>query len=96
MDQLVVISKLDLSNFGCPYCGSVKGGIFIINGTCSIWGCEDCAFECAIVLASINEVNQFDIRNTKIVDYVGNHPRRIKSGTYRSPYMNRTKEACLS
>lgn len=69
-----VISNFDLVKFGCPYCGSLDGSTFIINGTCSIWGCHSCNKECAIVGRDLKEVHQFNIIDTKLVDFIGNHP----------------------
>jgi hypothetical protein len=76
MDTLLVISNFDLTKFGCPHCGSVEGGIFIVNGTCFIWSCDNCTEECAVVGKSVDEMSQFTIRNTDIKDLIGNHPYR--------------------
>lgn len=72
--ELLVISNFDLIKFGCPHCGSIEGGTFITNGTCTIWHCQDCQQDCAVVGKSIEEVNQFVIRDTDIRDLIGKHP----------------------
>jgi len=71
---LLVISNFDLTKFGCPYCGSLEGCVFIINGTCYIWSCESCIKDCVVVGKSITEVAQFTLRNTDVKDLIGNHP----------------------
>lgn len=74
MDLLLVISNFDLTKFGCPHCGSVDVGVFIINGTCSIWVCASCCEDCAVVGKSVEEVSQFTLRDTYIKDLIGKHP----------------------
>ena len=73
-ETLLVISNFDLTKFGCPHCGSLEGGIFLENGTCSIWSCGNCAEDSAVVGKSIEEISQFTLRNTDIKDLIGNHP----------------------
>ena len=72
--ELLVISNFDLTKFGCPHCGSMEGGAFVINGSCSIWHCSECAEDCAVVGNFVEEVSQFTLRNTDIKDLIGNHP----------------------
>jgi ribosomal protein L37AE/L43A len=71
--EILVISNFDLAKFGCPYCGSLEGDTFITNGSCSIWNCECCIKNCAVVGKSIKEV-LFAICDTDITDLIGNHP----------------------
>ena len=71
---LFVISSFDLTKFGCPHCGSINGSVLLINGTCFIWNCDDCAEECAVVGKSVDKMSQFVIRNTDIKDLIGQHP----------------------
>lgn len=71
--ELLVISNFDLIKFGCPYCGSLEGDIFIVNGSCSIWNCDNCIEIFAVVGKSVSEI-RFNITNTDIRDLIGNHP----------------------
>jgi len=71
---LLVINQLDLLAFGCPSCGCVEGGTFLSFDTWSLWGCESCASECAVVEESVNEMSKIQIRDTDIRDLIGHHP----------------------
>lgn len=79
MSELIVINQLDLLAFGCPHCGCIKGGAFLSLGTCSLWSCETCAAECAVVEESICEMSEIKIRDTDICDLIGRHPYETKS-----------------
>jgi hypothetical protein len=72
--QLYVINQFDLRHYGCPYCGCEEGGVFLSFGTCSLWGCEACGYDSAVVEHSIKEVFQIQFRHTRVRDYVGKHP----------------------
>lgn len=74
MEQLIVINQLDLLAFGCPNCGCIKGGTFLSFGSWSLWGCETCAAEIAVVEKSICELSDIEIRDTDIRDLIGKHP----------------------
>jgi hypothetical protein len=76
--KLYVISQFDLAEFGCPHCGSTEGGAFLSYGTCSLWGCEQCASECAVVEGTVKEIFQIKVRDTDIQDLIGNHPYKDK------------------
>lgn len=76
MNELLVISQQELLQFGCPHCGCSQGGAFLSIGTCSLWCCEICAQESAIVEVSIAEILQMRVRNTDIKDLIGHHPYR--------------------
>lgn len=75
--QLYVINQFDLKSFGCPYCGSEEGGVYLSFGTCSLWGCEACGYDSAVVKESINEVFEIKLRQTNVRDCVGKHPYMI-------------------
>jgi hypothetical protein len=76
METLLVISHLDLANYGCPHCGSSEGSAFFNNGSCSIYCCEHCCSDCLLVGSSVIEVEQFTLRNTDIRNLIGRHPYR--------------------
>ena len=78
--MMLVISNFDLTKFGCPNCGSIENEIFITNGTCSIWNCNDCFNDFIVVGNSIIELRQFIITNTQIRDMIGNHPYQYAVG----------------
>lgn len=77
--QLYVINHFDLKKYGCPYCGCEEGGVFLSFGTCSLWGCEACGYDSAIVQESINEVFKIQFRYTSVRDFVGNHPHMFEA-----------------
>lgn len=77
MTQLFVISELDLLSFGCPHCGCIEGGIYLSWGSCSLWGCECCNHECAVVENSVQDI-QIEIRDTDVHDLIGKHPYNTK------------------
>lgn len=79
MTQLYVISQVDLNKFGCPYCGCGEGGVFLSFGTCSLWGCEACGYDSAVVKHSISEVFQIKFRYTSVRDFVGKHPHMFET-----------------
>lgn len=73
--ELVVISKQELSDFGCPNCGSKHGSVFFTyNKTAYSWGCYECGEDLIIVESSISEVNDITFKNTLLVNMVGVHP----------------------
>jgi ribosomal protein L37AE/L43A len=76
--HLYVISREDLSQFGCPHCGCVEGVKYISYNTTFIWACESCRTDTAVVTSSINEINEIRVRNTNIHDIIGNHPYKRK------------------
>jgi hypothetical protein len=79
MNQLYVISQTDLLHFGCPHCGCVDGGMFLTWRNVSLWCCDNCAKEIAIVKKSIIEIFEMKIRDTNVLDYIGKHPYKVKS-----------------
>lgn len=94
--ELLVISNFDLMKFGCPYCGSLEGWVFIANGTCSIWSCCDCADDCLVVENDIEEIYQFTLRDTDIKDLIRNHPYQDDCGCQINSYTLRMNNIPIS
>ena len=85
-EQLFVISQFDLLNFGCPHCGCANGEVFVSWNSVSLWCCDDCAKEIAVVKDNLEEVLQVQIRNTDIQDLIGKHPYRDIAVPKLRPY----------
>lgn len=78
-NQLVVITKTDLSLFGCPHCSSRDGSKLISLMDFYIWACDSCEGESAVVKSKLAEIFTMDLKNTDLVDLVGKHPFRDSS-----------------
>lgn len=85
-NQLVVITQLDLSLFGCPHCSSGRGSRLITFSKCFLWACDFCEEESAIVQKKLAELMTIDIKNTEVQDLIGKHP--FKDVSIKIPIFN--------
>lgn len=77
--QLIVITRADLSLFGCPHCSSKHGSKLISLLDVYVWACDSCEEESAIVKSKLTEIFTMELRNTDVRDLIGKHPFRDDS-----------------
>jgi len=71
--ELIVVSKEELTRFGCPHCGGATEDDFLSFGSCSIICCDACGHQCATVKNSCDEL--VSVRSgTDIQNLIGQHP----------------------
>lgn len=76
MNQLAVITRKDLSLFGCPHCSSKRGSKLISILDFYIWTCDDCEEESGIVKSKFIEIFSIELKNTDVMDFIDKHPFR--------------------
>jgi len=92
--QLIVITRADLSLFGCPHCSSKKGSKLISLLDFYVWACDSCEEESAIVKSKLAEVFTIELINTEVHDLIGKHPFRDDS--IKIPIFGLTKQQTIS
>ena len=75
---ILVISKKESFDFGCPYCGSCSDSAFSFGG-CEFLECRDCNCGSVLINESFDEVFQIKVDNTKLINLIGKHPFRRNS-----------------